>query len=141
MPARGAWFGMGLDWGSDSVSAVRDRVGAMHTPAAWVQFAEIPLRESDLRNLDGFVEQVRSVGGIGLITLEPKDGLGAVDDGVASAVADRLAAYRACGVELIVRFAHEMNGSWYAWGQIPPRTSPRSGGWPPRSTPAPRRPR
>ena len=119
VPVTGAWFGMGLDWGADSISAVRDRVGPDHVPAAWVQFAEIPLRDGDLANLDEFVEQVRSVGGIGLITLEPQDGLPAVDDAAAVAVADRLAGYQACGVPIILRFAHEMNGSWYRWGQDP----------------------
>lgn len=118
-PATGAWFGMGLDWAADSVSAVRDRVGPDHVPAVWVQFAEIPLRDADVTNLDGFVEQVRSVGGVGLITLEPQDGLTAVNDAAATAVADRLAGYQACGVPIILRFAHEMNGSWYAWGQDP----------------------
>jgi hypothetical protein len=110
---------MGLDWGADTISAVRDRVGPNLTPAVWVQFARVPLRPEDRTSLDGFVRQVRAVGGLALITLEPSDGLASVDAGSAAAVADLLAGYRACGVEVILRFAHEMNGSWYAWGQDP----------------------
>ncbi len=121
VPARGAWFGMSLDWGRDSVPAVRDRVGAGRTPAAWVQFAGFPIDAADESNLDGFIEQVRGVGGIGLITLEPNDGLAAVTPAAADAAAALLADYRACGVPLLVRFAHEMNGSWYRWGQDPER--------------------
>jgi hypothetical protein len=119
VPDRGAWFGMGLDWATDSVAAVRQRAGPELTPAVWVQFARVPLRPEDRTSLDGFVEQVRSVDGIALITLEPTDGLASVDQASAAAVADLLAGYRACGVGVILRFAHEMNGSWYAWGQDP----------------------
>lgn len=110
---------MGLDWATDSVAAVRDRVGPDLTPAAWVQFARVPLRPEDRTSLDGFIKQVRSVRGLALITLEPTDGLASVDAASAAGVADLLAGYRACGVEVILRFAHEMNGSWYAWAQDP----------------------
>ena len=110
---------MGLDWGTDSVAAVRDRVGPDLTPAVWVQFAQVPLRPEDRASLDGFIAQVRSVGGLALITLEPTAGLATVDAASAAAVADLLAGYRACGVGIILRFAHEMNGSWYAWDQDP----------------------
>jgi hypothetical protein len=110
---------MSLDWGADSVSAVRQRVGADRVPAVWVQFAGVPLDAGGTANLDGFIEQVRSVGGVALITLEPNEGLASVTADSARAVADRLAEYHACGVEIILRFAHEMNGSWYPWAQDP----------------------
>ena len=42
-----------------------------------------------------------------------------MDVRAATDLADRLAAYGADGVPTIVRFAHEMNGSWYPWGQDP----------------------
>jgi hypothetical protein len=70
----GTWFGMGIDWGADSVAAVASRVGAGHTPAAWVQFVGFPIVEADRVNLDGFYRQVRSVGGIALLTLQPNGG-------------------------------------------------------------------
>jgi hypothetical protein len=110
---------MGLDWGADSIAAVRDRVGPGLTPAVWVQFAQVPLRPEDRASLDGFIAQVRAVGGLALITLEPTGGLATVDAASAAAVADLLAGYGACGVGIILRFAHEMNGSWYAWDQDP----------------------
>jgi hypothetical protein len=110
---------MGLDWDADGIAAVRTRVGPELTPAVWVQFAKVPLRSEDRTSLDSFIGQVRSVGGLALITLEPSAGLASVDATSIAAVADLLAGYRACGVEVILRFAHEMNGSWYAWGQDP----------------------
>jgi hypothetical protein len=115
----GTWFGMGIDWGTDSVAAVASRMGAGRTPAAWVQFVGFPIADADRANLDGFYRQVRSVGGLALLTLLPTAGLAAVTTAAADALARMLAAYRACGVSTLLRFAHEMNGTWYPWGQDP----------------------
>jgi hypothetical protein len=65
------------------------------------------------------VSQVADGGGLLLLTLEPQQGLAAVTDSVATDLADRLDGYNRSGVPVIVRFAHEMNGSWYPWGQQP----------------------
>jgi hypothetical protein len=54
-----------------------------------------------------------------LLTLEPKLGLATVTPEVAEELASTLARFNNAGVPVIVRFAHEMNGSWYAWGQQP----------------------
>jgi hypothetical protein len=115
----GTWFGMGIDWGADSVAAVASRMGTSHTPAAWTQFVGFPIADADRANLDGFYRQVRSVGGIALLTLQPNGGLATVTIAAADALARMLAAYRACGVSTLLRFAHEMNGTWYPWGQDP----------------------
>ena len=119
VPAAGtAWFGMNLDWANDSVSAVTERLGV--APSVWVQFVAFPLDEGGRAILDAFVEQIATVDGIGLITLEPHGGLETVTPAAASELADLLAGYWADhGVPTIVRFAHEMNGSWYPWGQQP----------------------
>jgi len=115
----GTWFGMGIDWGADSVAAVAARMGAGHTPAAWVQFVGFPIADADRANLDGFYRQVRSVGGIALLTLQPNGGLATVTTAAADVLARLLAAYRTCGVSTLLRFAHEMNGTWYPWAQDP----------------------
>ena len=117
VPAAGqAWFGMNLDWANDSVAEVSERLGA--TPSAWVQFVRFPLDEAGRANLNAFAEQVAAVDGIGLVTLEPHDGLAAVTADAAEELATILDEYwRASGTPTIVRFAHEMNGSWYPWGQ------------------------
>jgi hypothetical protein len=117
-PAGSAWFGMNLDWANDSVSAVSERLGA--TPSVWVQFVSFPLDPAQRANLDGFVEQVAAVGGIALLTLEPHAGLGTVTPDAAAELAEVLNGYWvSSGVPTIVRFAHEMNGSWYPWAQQP----------------------
>ncbi|MEO8570419.1 MAG: hypothetical protein ABI553_01850 [Chloroflexota bacterium] len=86
----------------------------------WVQFAHFPLDDGGRANLDAFIDQVAAVGGIGLITLEPQDGLAAVTDEAATDLARLLDGYwRTQGVLTFVRFAHEMNGSWYPWSQQP----------------------
>jgi hypothetical protein len=54
-----------------------------------------------------------------LVTLEPNDGLAAVTDAAIAELATLVAAWAERGVPTYVRFAHEMNGSWYAWGQQP----------------------
>ncbi|HEX7225884.1 MAG TPA: glycosyl hydrolase [Candidatus Limnocylindria bacterium] len=113
-----AWLGMNLDWGTDTIAAVTDRLGT--TPEVWVQFVRFPLDETGLGHLDGFFAQVAAVGGTGLVTLEPHDGLDAVTEEAAAWLAAVLAAaWEERGVPTLVRFAHEMNGSWYPWGQQP----------------------
>ena len=119
MPPEGrTWFGMNLDWGSETIAQVSDRLGV--TPAVWVQFVRFPLTDGDRGNLAGFFEQVAAAGAHGLVTLEPHDGLDAVTPEAAAELASVLdAAWTDHGVATFVRFAHEMNGSWYAWGQQP----------------------
>lgn len=119
VPPQGrAWFGMNLDWGSETIGEVSDRLGV--TPAVWVQFVRFPLTDADRGNLAGFFEQVGTAGAHGLLTLEPHDGLDSVTPGAAAELAGVLdAAWTDHGVATFVRFAHEMNGSWYPWSQRP----------------------
>jgi hypothetical protein len=69
--------------------------------------------------LDQAVDQARGTGSTLLLTLEPRRGLDAVTTARARALAHRLARYNGDGVPILVRFAHEMNGSWYPWSQQP----------------------
>jgi hypothetical protein len=118
-PADGtAYLGLNLDWGQATAAEAATALG--RTPAVWVQFARFPLDEGAVTNLDAFVQQVASVRGMGLITLEPHDGLDAVTAEAAVDLATLLAGYWSDhGVATFVRFAHEMNGSWYPWSQQP----------------------
>ncbi len=117
-PTGSAWFGMNLDWANESAAEVADRLGK--TPSVWVQFVAFPLDAGGRGNLDAFVEQIAPLRGIGLVTQEPHAGLEAVTPAAADELASLLAGYwEQHGVSTIVRFAHEMNGSWYPWGQQP----------------------
>ena len=113
----GAYLGVNLDWGSQTLAGYGAALGTR--PAVAVSFTGFPFSSADETNLDAAVEQVRADGGLLLLTLEPHDGLAAVTDAAAAALAERLAGYNGRGVPVVVRFAHEMNGSWYPWGQQP----------------------
>jgi hypothetical protein len=117
-PPSGVYFGVNLDWGTDSAAAFNQRLGLQ--AAVYVQFVGFPLSADDERNADGFIQQVADQGGIAVLTLEPWAGLGAVTPEVAAEFAARLAAYNQTNhVPVVVRFAQEMNGSWYPWAQQP----------------------
>jgi hypothetical protein len=116
-PGAGVLFGINLDWATDTPTAVDARLG--RNPAVWVQFVGFPFAAADRSNLAAFVDAVAQQHATALLTLEPNAGLAAVDD---AAIAELVATLRAAndrGVDVIVRFAHEMNGSWYAWGEQP----------------------
>jgi hypothetical protein len=117
-PASGTYFGLNLDWGNETARQASDALG--HTPAVWVQFARFPMDDGTQANTEAFFEQVAGVHGTALLTLEPQDGLAAVTDAAATRLGDLLErAWTDHGVATFVRFAHEMNGSWYPWSQQP----------------------
>ncbi len=109
--------GVSLDWSTDSLAAYAERLG--RTPAVVVTFAEVPLREEDLTAVQGVVDQAAASGSSVLLTLEPNAGLEAVDEAATADLVTRLRAWNDGGVEVFLRYAHEMNGSWYPWGQQP----------------------
>jgi hypothetical protein len=117
VPETGVLFGVNLDWGHESLREYATNLG--ERPAVTVAFAEVPLDSSARENLEAAVTQVRTNGGSLLLTLEPPAGLSTVTDEVAADIADLSASINERGVPVIIRFAHEMNGSWYAWGQQP----------------------
>ncbi|MDQ0754301.1 hypothetical protein QFZ61_000288 [Arthrobacter sp. B3I4] len=117
VPASGILSGVNLDWEHERLDQFSENLG--HRPAVAVSFVPFPLTATDHANLDGAVAQVRHNGGILLLTLEPHQGLKAVTADTADEFAATLAKYNNAGIPVIVRFAHEMNGSWYEWGQQP----------------------
>jgi hypothetical protein len=117
VPQTGALLGVSIDWTAGTIAEYADRLG--RSPAVAVNFSGFPQSDEDVRNLSGAAVQVRASGGILLLTLEPWGGLGSVTADAADALAGHLAEVNASGVPVLVRFAHEMNGSWYPWGQQP----------------------
>lgn len=115
-PDAGALFGVNLNWGEETLQEFSERMG--FAPAVAVSFAGFPMSEQEIEWFGGAVDQVEQEGGTLLLTLEPHDGLRLDQDDV-DALAERLAEVNERGVPVIVRFAHEMNGSWYEWGQQP----------------------
>jgi hypothetical protein len=117
VPENGVLFGVNLDWQSETLAEHAKNLG--HAPAVTVQFSDIPYDRATWGHTLGAVQQVKANGGILLLTLEPHAGLAAMSDDVIDRLARDLADINAEGVPVVVRFAHEMNGSWYAWGQQP----------------------
>ena len=117
-PASGAYFGLNLDWGHETPNQASASLG--RTPAVWVVFVTFPLSDGDRANLASSIDQIAAVQGMALITLEPHGGLAAVTDQATADLGDLLArTWAEHGVRTFVRFAHEMNGSWYPWSQQP----------------------
>lgn len=116
-PAEGTLFGVGLDWQNDSLALYAQRLG--YKPSVAVSFFHFPFFESDLIQLEMFISEAAAVDAAALITLEPYGGLDEVTPQVAVDLATRVAAFNAAGVPVFIRFAHEMNGSWYPWSQQP----------------------
>ncbi|SDF08874.1 Glycosyl hydrolase family 26 [Blastococcus aurantiacus] len=116
-PGDGVYLGVYPDWAVEPLADLASSLGSR--PAVVGTFMPFPLGPDDERNLDLAVEQVRAEGGMLLLTLQPDRGLDVVTDELARDLADRLAGYNESGVPVIVRFAHEMNGAWYPWGQQP----------------------
>jgi len=119
VPEDGPYFGVSIDWEHDSPADYAARLGA--SPAVYVDFAAFPLEPAGIDHLDRIVSDVSAVHGMLLLTLEPNGGLATVTPGAADDLARRLAGYNERGVPVFVRFAHEMNGSWYPWSQQPER--------------------
>ena len=113
----GVWWGVNLDFGRKTLAQYAADLG--HRPAVTVTFTDLPYTAAQRADLARAVEQVRADGQILLLTLEPFAGLDAVTEEVARQVAADLAEFNASGVPVIVRLAHEMNGSWYPWGHQP----------------------
>jgi hypothetical protein len=116
-PTAGTYFGVNLDWVSDSPSAFNKRLGLK--AAVFMDFFQFPLGTNDIKNMDGDVQKVSATGGMLVITLEPFAGLGSVTEDACNKLSEFLASYNARGVSTFIRFAHEMNGSWYPWSQQP----------------------
>ncbi len=110
-------FGVNLDWQTEALARHRADLG--HAPAVAVQFSDIPYSDATWAHTVAAAHEVAANGGVMVLTLEPHAGLAAVDDGVIGRLGDDLRHLNESGVPVIVRFAHEMNGSWYAWGQQP----------------------
>jgi Glycosyl hydrolase family 26 len=116
-PPSGVYFGVNLDWGRYTAKGFAAQLG--RPPAVYVAFAPFPIDASAGGYLDDIVGQVKAAGGMLMLTLEPNGGLASVDADAAATLAERLAGYNQRGVPVFLRFAHEMNGSWYAWSQQP----------------------
>ncbi|MFC4396501.1 glycosyl hydrolase [Arthrobacter sedimenti] len=117
LPASGTLFGVNLNLDAKPLSQYASDLG--HKPAVSVSFADFPYTEQERTHLQQAAAQIRADGHVMLLTLEPKQGLAAVTPEVVNTLVKDLASINGQGVPVVVRLAHEMNGSWYPWSQQP----------------------
>jgi hypothetical protein len=113
----GALFGVHPDGAEDTLADLSDRLG--RTPAVVGAFAAFPFEPDDVDNVERSADEALDHGSALLLTLEPHDGLDAVGASDLEELTDRLTSWNERGLPVIVRYAHEMNGDWYPWGQQP----------------------
>lgn len=116
-PGNGALFGVNLNLDAKPLSAFA--VDLRHKPAVSVSFADFPYTAQEEAHLHQAAAQIRADGHMMLLTLEPKQGLAAITPAVIDELVQDLISINDQGVPVIVRLAHEMNGSWYPWSQQP----------------------
>jgi hypothetical protein len=116
-PEDGVSFGVNLDWENDSIAEYSRRLGK--TPAVFVLFAAFPMDESARGYVKDIASQLAQSRSSLVLTLEPMQGLESVTPVAAQALAAYLGEINALGTPVFLRFAHEMNGSWYSWSQTP----------------------
>ncbi|MSQ10598.1 MAG: hypothetical protein EXR52_06275 [Dehalococcoidia bacterium] len=114
-PSKGSYFGVNLDWANDTPAGYSRRLG--HSPAVYVQFLHFPLDTEGRKILMQSARLVANQHAMLLITLEPWQGLDTVDAQSIQTLTQDVHAMNQLGVGVMVRFAHEMNGSWYPWSQ------------------------
>ncbi|MDI9901126.1 glycosyl hydrolase [Rhodococcus sp. IEGM 1409] len=110
-------FGAQIDWEDQSPDSYSAELGK--SPYVYGKFLDFPLNAERRASLDSACEQVARHGGILFVTLQPYDGLSTVTDATAEQLTVDLTRWNKAGTPVIVRFAHEMNGSWYPWSQQP----------------------
>nr|WP_274617601.1 glycosyl hydrolase [Nesterenkonia sp. AY15] len=110
-------IGLNPDWGVKALEQFATTTGV--SPGAAVSFIDMPFSSTDARNVLGAAEQVAGMGGVLMLTLEPHKGLGAVTEESIAELTDLLGEVNASEVPVLLRFAHEMNGSWYPWAWQP----------------------
>lgn len=118
VPADGqAYFGVQMDWKVDTPARYGQRLG--RTPAVFGKFVTFPFTNASRNELTTEAAMIGAAHGILFVTLEPTGGLNTVNKGALVDLTKQLKAWNAKGAPVAVRFAHEMNGPWYSWGQQP----------------------
>lgn len=112
------WFGPALDIHTDTPSAYAERLGV--TPSLYTFPVDLPLTEEGVDQLARFAAEVAGQGAVLVLQVEPTVALDDLTAADHQAVADLVADLADDpGVQALVRFAPEMNGSWRPWGQQP----------------------
>jgi len=116
IPANGAYLGAILLQGQTTISQFNREMGINH--AMFMEFVGFPgvLSSGERTRIGSFIGSCTGAGAIPALTLELSGGLNSYTTNNIRDFADFLNGF---DVPIILRWCHEMNGSWYAWGQQP----------------------
>lgn len=118
VPQQGLYLGALLLTGQTSIAQFNATTGVKH--AFYAEFLEFPgvldKSDSEYSKIAAFIEECRANGAQPMLTLETPDGLGSYTRQQIEDFADFL---HNADISILLRWNHEMNGSWYAWGQQP----------------------
>lgn len=116
-PSQKVWLGVSLDQQALSVHGYASRIG--HDPADIEATTGIPATAGDRVGVAEAARSASRTGAVLLLTVEPRAGLAGATDARITDLAGEIGRIERAGVPTIVRWAPEMNGSWYPWGQDP----------------------
>lgn len=118
VPAIGAYIGALLLEGQTSMPDFNRQTGIRHAVFAdFFRFPEcVTSGDSEVARLSRFLSSCRDQGAMAMVTIETFNGLAGLQASDSENLATLLAG---SGVSVFLRWNHEMNGSWYPWGQQP----------------------
>jgi hypothetical protein len=115
----GTYFGAAVDFSKYNFSIAKVPAALGHEPATYVLPITIPIVGGDIYLMDKIIPQTATKGITVILSPQPVKGLAAVTDDAINRLVDFIFKYENIGATVIVRFAQEMNVSWYTWGQRP----------------------
>ena len=116
-PAGKIHYGVQLNHGFDDITGYAQRLGS--APALYGRYSNFPLSAEDQESIAADVDELAPRGASMMLTLDPREGLTTVTPQALQDLTENLIDWNRQGVPVLVRFGHEMNGPWYAWGQKP----------------------
>ncbi|KAI9221590.1 hypothetical protein BC828DRAFT_380600 [Blastocladiella britannica] len=123
-PPGSIYLGASVDWDAgDTPAAFNRRMGLPVTVFQHFMNVTSSLNGTEVTDLQYIVGAVRAAGSRWLaLTMMPAAGLDAITDRGVDQIGRVCAAINsAAGVRVLLRWAHEMNGNWYQYGQVPRR--------------------
>lgn len=115
IPPYGTLVGASIDFSANGNDLASYEAQLTRSPKAFVLFLSFPLDPTEVTNVQSIMQQIGQRQAIAIVTLEPWNGLSAAQSSTAlNALSQQVLAWEQLGVNVIVRFAHEMNGESYA---------------------------
>lgn len=115
IPSDGCWVGAAIDYTAWDYKLAPYTKHAGFTPAAWIIFIEVPLNPLEYSKLQALLPEMAAYKGIVILTVEPFAGMAAdkLPDSAILELCAIITTAEQAGARIIVRYAHEMNGSWW----------------------------